>query len=359
MTRFLLSLAVVALLSLAACTQAEPTPTATAPSVSSPEPTATSPATSVVNLPSIADVVEQVRPAVVTIAVELVSPDFFGRPVRSTAAGSGVIFDERGYTLTNNHVVEGATRIQVTLADRRTLDAELVGRDPGTDLAVIDIQGDGFPTAPLGDSESLRVGDWVIAIGNALNLEGGPTVTLGVVGARGRAIGTQGGNRLYDMIQTDAAINPGNSGGPLLNLAGEVVGINTAIIESAEGIGFSVAMGTARGVAEQLVENGRVIWPYLGISVEQVTPEIALEEGLPLPAGAIIRFLISDGPSDKASLVPDDIIIRFAGETVETVNDLQRLRRTRSVGETVTVTILRDGQERDFQVTLEAQPPSL
>ncbi len=369
MTYRTFGIALVALLLAVACTPSSPTPTSTAvptnTPVASPTPTPTQPLSPGTSLPSIAQVVAQVKPAVVAIAVEIIQRDIFGRSSVISGAGSGVIFDQRGYVLTNNHVVEGARQIQVALEGYPTLKATLVGHDPLTDLAVIKLEGEGFPTAPLGDSETLRVGDWVIAIGNALALQGGPTVTLGVVSAKDRTITTDANVRLNDMIQTDAAINPGNSGGPLLNLAGEVVAINTAIAlqgeevgqtVSAQGIGFAVAMDTAKAVAQQLVENGRVIWPYLGVGVEDITPQIALDEELPVRSGVIIRSLELGGPAQRAGLAVGDIITRFANSDATTTKELQRIRRSLTVGQTVTVTVLRSGKARDFQVKLEEQP---
>ncbi|MFH1485085.1 MAG: trypsin-like peptidase domain-containing protein, partial [Chloroflexota bacterium] len=192
-------------------------------------------APAIASLPSITDAVDTIRPAVVFITVRTLSLDFFLQPVPQQGAGTGVIFDAKGYILTNNHVVENARQIKVSLPDGRAFDAELVGRDPPTDLAILKIAADALPLARFGDSQKLRIGDWVVAIGNALALEGGPTVTVGVVSAMGRSIDGNTGT-LHDLIQTDAAINPGNSGGPLVNLKGEVVGINTAIIQGAEGI---------------------------------------------------------------------------------------------------------------------------
>ena len=204
-------------------------------------------------LPSIADLVEQVMPAVVSVEVETIVRGFFGsRRVRGS--GSGVIFSEDGYIITNNHVVANAISIQVTLADGRDMKAELIGTHGDSDLAVIRVEAQGLFAAPLEDDAELRVGDWVVAIGNALGLPGGHTVTLGVVSALGRSLPT-GEVTLTDLIQTDAVINPGNSGGPLINLEGHVVGINTAILrgDSVDGIGFAVGMGTAIPVIQQLI----------------------------------------------------------------------------------------------------------
>jgi len=207
-------------------------------------------------LPAITDVVELVKPAVASIIVGTVGYNIFLQPVPQEQAGSGIIIDERGYIVTNNHVVEGAQSITVTIPDGRSFDATIVGTDPLIDLAVIKIDGDNLPTASFGDSSELEVGEWVVAIGNALDLPGGPTVTVGVISALGRTIQAQRGVTLYDVIQTDAAINPGNSGGPLVNLQGEVVGINTAKVTSIEvsGVGFAISSNTAKMVVQELIE---------------------------------------------------------------------------------------------------------
>ena len=231
----------VMILTLLLATTACAIGTSTTPTLTSaPTQTATSPED--YNLPSITDVVDQVNPAVVSIVVGTVSYNWFMQPVPSEQAGSGVIIDAEGYIVTNNHVVADGTSITVSLTDGRSFDATIIGTDPSTDLAVIKINGDNLPTASFGNSSALRVGEWVVAIGNALALEGGPTVTVGVVSALGRTIEESSDVTLYDLIQTDAAINPGNSGGPLINLNGEVIGINTAKISSVEvsGVGFAI-----------------------------------------------------------------------------------------------------------------------
>ena len=212
----------------------------------------------IVALPSIADLVEQVKPSVVSIDVESRVMTFFGTRI-STGSGSGVIFREDGYILTNNHVIEDAYRVAVTLSDGRTLGARLIGTDPSNDLAVIKVDAEDLMAAPLADNSGLRVGDWVVAIGNALDLSGEHSVTLGVVSALGRSLSGQGGG-LADLIQTDAVINPGNSGGPLIDLKGEVVGINTAVLRgsSVDGIGFAVSTDTVIPVINRLLHDNGV-----------------------------------------------------------------------------------------------------
>lgn len=333
-----------------------PSPT-TIPTNPQPTPTLVPSPTS--SLPSIAEAASRVRPAVVAIVARSVTENFFLQPVPVEGAGSGVIFDSQGHILTNNHVVEGARELRVTLPDGRSFLAQVIGRDPATDLAVIRISGDDLPTAKFGDSDSLHFGDWVVAIGNALGLPGGPTVTAGVVGALGRSILIPNGAILHDLVQTDAAINPGNSGGPLVNLSGDVIGINTAISTQAQGIGFAVSMATARPVVEQLLTNGEVIWPWIGVSVENVTPILAAEENLPVKEGVLVRGVESEGPADKGDIRPQDIIVAFQGRPIATVRQLQEAIREHKIGESVEVTYLREGREAKESLTLEKMPRGL
>ena len=323
------------------------------------------PAVAATGLPDIVAVAAKVRPAVVFIAVESTVSRAFGQPRLVQGAGTGVIFDARGYIITNNHVVENARSIKVGLTDSRTFDATLVGRDPRTDLAVIKIEGDNFPTAKLGDSEKLRVGDWVVAIGNALALPGGPTVTAGVVSALGRIVDVGGDSALYDMIQTDAAINPGNSGGPLVNIAGEVVGINTLVAGEAEpglqaqGIGFAVSTYTVIPIVEQLMTSGLVIWPHLGISILDVTPAVVSQFNLTTKEGVYVGQVTVGGPAAKGDMKDGDVIIKFDGTKVASARELQRLTRQKKVGDKVAVVVVRDGKEITLTITLEEQPRGL
>ena len=349
---------------LASPTPSPTTALTTATLVSTPTPQATS-APASLGLPNIVEVAAKVKPAVVFIAVEVVATGPFRRPQVVQGAGTGVIFDPQGYVLTNNHVVENARSIQVGLADGRTFDAKLVGRDPLTDLAVIKIEGDNFPTAKVGDSEKLRVGDWVVAIGNSLALPGGPTVTVGVVSALGRIVQESQNVNLYDMIQTDAAINPGNSGGPLVNLQGEVVGINTLVAGEAEpgvqaqGIGFAVSTHTATPVIEQLRANGRVIWPYLGISIMDITPAVVSQFNLSVKEGIYVGDVPSGGPAAKGGMKAGDVIVKFDGKKVSTTRELQYLTRQKKVGDKVEVVVVRDSKEITLTITLEEQPRGL
>ena len=363
---YLASLTLAATLLLAACSsEATPTPALESPTAT---PSATSPLSAgsgaplPAALPAVADVVAQVEPAVVSILVETISVDRFGRSRRGGGSGSGVIFRANGYILTNNHVVEDADSIIVVLADGREREAELIGTDRITDLAVVRIEEHGLPTAPLADVSNLRAGDWVIAIGNALGLRGSPTVTLGIVSALGRTI-FSGDTTLFDLIQTDAAINPGNSGGPLVNLQGEVVGINTAVLRGtnsgteAQGIGFAVSMDTAIPVADEIVANGRVIWPWLGVGVADVNAVTAAEMGLSVRRGVLVSNVTSEGPAEQAGIQAEDVIIALGGQEINNLRDLQRILRTEyDPGQQITVTVDRKGQSLEFQVTLEEFP---
>jgi S1-C subfamily serine protease len=308
---------------------------------------------------AISDVVDMIKPVVVSLAVTTNTEqcDFFVgcRTVERHGAGTGVIFDESGLIVTNNHVIDGASRIIVSLSDEFTVRAELVGRDPVTDLAVIRIDGNGYSKAEFGSSDELKVGDWVIAVGNALDLLGGPTVTVGIVGAMDRVVTTEGGT-LFNMIQTDAAINPGNSGGPLVNLEGEVVGINTARSGNGEGIGFATSTFTVVPVINSIVENGRVIFPWLGVSVDDVTPLTAAQLNLSVKRGVLVLAVTNNGPAAKAGILSNDIIIGVGDYLVENVKQLQEAVRSYGVGYKTTVIIMRDKEDKIVEVSLEEMP---
>jgi serine protease Do len=310
------------------------------------------------SLPEITSVVEAVRPAVASIIVGTVTYDIFLQPVPQEQAGSGAIIDSRGYLVTNNHVVEGAESITVTLTDGRSFDATLVGTDTLADLAVVKISGDNLPTVSFGDSSQLRVGEWVVAIGNALALPGGPTVTVGVISALGRTIQVQNGVNLYDMIQTDAAINPGNSGGPLLNLRGEIVGINTAKIADVEvsGVGFAVSANTARSVVQELIEKGRVTRPYVGISLLTVNATIARDYSLATNEGALVTQVVTGSPADGVGLETGDVIVEVDGKKVTTADDVVLAIRAHEVGQTMEITYLRGNDRNTVAPVLVERP---
>jgi Do/DeqQ family serine protease len=282
---------------------------------------------------------------------------FFNVPRRQQvrpSTGSGFLIDANGMILTNNHVVKDASDITVTLNDRRTFKAKVVGTDPQTDVAVIKVEGRDLPMLPLGDSDQLRVGDWAIAIGNPLGELRG-SVTVGIVSAQGRSnLNIFGGTPDFqDFIQTDASINFGNSGGPLCNIRGEVIGINTAINPSGQGIGFAIPINLARHVADQLIAHGKVSRSGLGVTLAQLTPEMA--EGFGLKGdqqGVVIQNVLEGQPADRAGLKRNDVIVEFQGRPV---TDMQKFRldvADSPSGRQVELAVLRDGQRRVLKVTL-------
>jgi serine protease Do len=276
---------------------------------------------------------------------------FFGRrtPRRQRPSlGSGFIINATGYIVTNNHVVEGASEIKVTLTTKETLDATLVGRDPKIDLALIKIKSDKpLPTVPFGDSEALEVGDWVMAIGNPFGL--GHTVTTGIVSAKGRIIGAGP----YDhFIQTDASINPGNSGGPLFNMRGEVIGINTAIVAGGQGIGFAIPSSMAKEVLLQLHDKGKVTRGWLGVAIQQLSADLVQAFKLPNDHGALVADVVPDGPAAKAGIERGDIIVRFQGHEVQDSSELPRMVAALAPGTQVDVDILRGGKKLTIPVKL-------
>ncbi len=271
---------------------------------------------------------------------------------RTQGAGSGVIISKDGYILTNNHVVEGAQEVTVTLADKQEYKAEVIGLDPKTDLAVLKIDAmKPLPAASLGNSENLKVGDWVVAIGNPFGLN--HTVTSGIVSAKGRVIGA---GPYDDFIQTDASINPGNSGGPLFNMGGEVVGINTAIIPQGQGIGFAIPVNTAKPLIPQLVSDGEVTRGYLGVNIQSITPELAKALGVEDRKGALVADITPESPAEKGGLKRGDIIVAYEGKDVTDHHVLPAMVAATTVNEKVTVTVLRDGKQRKLSVTVGKLP---
>jgi S1-C subfamily serine protease len=326
-------------------------------------------ATATTGLPDVAAVADQVRPATVLVLNIAQGQTRAGRTAAQGStgtdvpqgAGTGFIVDPGGYIVTNNHVVQGAQRLTITLPppDGRTFDAQVVGTDAQTDLAVLKIDAANLPTVPLGDSSQLRVGEWVVAIGNALALEGGPTVTAGVVSALGRDVPEPTGATLYDLIQTDAAINPGNSGGPLVNLQGEVVGVNTLGATEASNIGFAIAIDTAKPVVEQLRQQGRVTRAYLGIQAQSVTPAVAASAGLSRADGVLVARVVAGGPAAQAGLQANDVIVALGDVPITNQQDLQQALAGRfKPGETIAVKIERGGAGQTITVTLGQQSAS-
>ncbi len=269
--------------------------------------------------------------------------------------GSGFIISEDGYILTNQHVVSGASEILVTVVGyEEPFKAELVGEDFDLDLAVIKIKAPKpLPTLKMGNSDQVKVGEWVIAIGNPYGLD--HTVTVGVVSAKGRPVNIptdQGMRRYKNLMQTDTAINPGNSGGPLLNLKGEVIGINTAINANAQGIGFVIPTTTIQPVLDELIEKGKVVRPFLGVSVQDVTPELAEYFGLKEAAGAIVTDVVQGSPAEKAGLKRGDVILSIDDQSVKDAEDLVNQIQSKKVGEKLVLLLSRDGQTQYVQVTI-------
>ncbi len=318
---------------------------------------------------AIRQVSQQVRPSVVQITNEQTQMDQYNQPFDVPAGvGSGVIYDPKGYVLTNNHVVEGAQQIMVSLPDGRSFQAKLIGRDPQTDLAVVQINGTNLPVATLGDSSQVQVGDWLVAIGNALALPGGPTVTVGVASALERTVQepsdsprTQG-PYLFDLIQTSAPINPGNSGGPLVNLAGQVVGINTMVMTQAEpgveaqGIGFAISISTAKPIADQLISTGQVVHANLGMNYVAMNAAIAAQLGVKQTNGVVVTRVTSGTPAAQAGFQRADVITQGNGKTLQDDTDLAQMVSLCKPGDILTFTVLRGSQTLSVPVTLGELP---
>lgn len=284
--------------------------------------------------------VEKVSKSVVNIASVRMMHDQLFRVFPVEGVGSGVIIDSDGHILTNNHVIDDAERLKVTLADGRVLRGRVVGSDETTDLAVIKVESDApLPVAALGDSSALKAGQIVIAIGNPFGLTGGPAVTVGIVSSLDRSIQTRTG--VLELIQTDAAINPGNSGGPLVNTKGEVVAINTANMPYAQGIGFAVPVNTSKEILKELVERGKVSRPWIGIASVKVTPKVARYYGLPSAEGALVAGIEPYSPADDAGLRRGDVIKQVDGERIEDPSQIAGAVKKKKVNDTVTVTVNR------------------
>ncbi len=329
---------------------------------------------------SFADLAEKVKPAVVNISTTstITVPgdpfrQFFGgnhdgqsdpfgfffkhfsnevpdQKMKQQSLGSGFIVDKDGFIITNNHVVDNADEIKVKLSDGREFKAKVIGRDSKTDLALIKISSvfENLPILALGDSDKMRVGDWVMAVGNPFGLE--QTVTQGIISATGRVIGS---GPYDDFLQTDAPINPGNSGGPLVNLKGEVIGINTAIIPGGQGLGFAIPSSLAKSITSQLKEKGKVVRGWIGVTIQTVTPELAKSFGMKEATGALVGDVIKDGPAEKGGIKTGDIITSFDGKTVKTANDLPIFVAETPVGKSVDLTVIRQNKEVHVSIKVE------
>lgn len=277
---------------------------------------------------------------------------FFGdeqqREFKQRSLGSGFIIDKDGYIVTNNHVIANADEIKVKLNSGKEYDAKIIGRDPSTDIALIKIKADSsYSVVKLGDSDALKVGEWVVAIGNPFGLE--HTVTAGIVSAKGRVIGS---GPYDDFIQTDASINPGNSGGPLINMKGNVIGINTAIIASGQGIGFAVPVNMAKEVIKQLKEEGEVTRGWLGVGIQDINDEMSEYYGIKDKKGVLVSKVFPGDPADKAGIKTKDIIIEVNGQKIISSHELTRTIANFHVGEKVKIKVLRDGKEKTFTVKI-------
>ena len=300
-------------------------------------------------------------PAVVQVLATVEQTNVFGQTTPGVAQGSGVFFDKEGYLLTNDHVVDGAVEVEVVLSNRQRLPAEIIGTDKATDLAVLKVdpeEVEDLVTLRLGNVDALRIGEWVVAIGSPLGFQG--SVTVGVLSAKGRSLGT-GTDRLDNLLQTDAVINPGNSGGPLLNLTGQVVGINTRVIReslsggvSIDGMGFAISADTAVPVAQHLIEFGRVVRPRMGITVQDVTPTAVTERGLTVDEGALVVSVAKDSPADRAGIEVNDVIVQVDGVPVTGTSQLVLMLLTDyRVGDTIRVEVVRAAVRFTFELELE------
>ena len=281
--------------------------------------------------------------------------EFFGpfedepsKEFKQRSLGSGFLIDDQGFIVTNNHVVEGADQIKVILANEEEYDAEVVGRDPKTDLALIRIQGaKNLKSLTMGDSDNVKVGTWVVAIGSPFGLE--QTVTAGIVSAKGRIIGS---GPYDDFIQTDASINPGNSGGPLINIRGEVVGINTAIVASGQGIGFAIPINMAKEIVVQLKDSGEVTRGWLGVGIQDLTPELAEYYKVEQKAGVLVTQVFEGDPADKAGIKVNDVIVKVQGEPVKSSRELSRKIAALTVGQRAAIDLVREGKSKKVTVTI-------
>ena len=316
---------------------------------------------------SIANIVSKVTPAVVSIISEIRTSGYFGYGGVSQASGTGMIVTSDGYILTNKHVVDGARSVQIiTDAGDTYDDVDIIGTDPLNDVAYLKINGvNDLPTIPLGDSKTIAVGQPVLAIGNALGAYQN-SVTQGIIGGTGRSVeasDSSGQNVEYltDMLQTDAAINPGNSGGPLVNAAGEVIGINTAVSTDAQGLGFAIPISAVKGMLKNIIDNDKAERAYLGLSYITITSEVAKEYKLPVSQGAYVHSdnnrqgaVVSGGPAAKAGIKDGDIITKIGNIEVGRAGSISTLVGEYKVGDTIQLTIIRDKQEIVVNVTLEA-----
>jgi serine protease Do len=338
------------------------TPPATTPSPINPTYTAPSVSTNSIAPVSVLDfasIIAQVRPSVVAISTKVPTVSFFGTFTQEGAGSGWILDDTNGYIVTNNHVVDGANSITVTLEDGRNFPADMVRTDTVSDLAVLQIKADNLPKAlKRGDSSNMRVGDWVIAIGNSLGQ--GISATKGIVSAKGVSVSADNGETLYDLIQTDAAINPGNSGGPLINLSGEVIGINSIKVAQVgvEGMGYAISGQIAFPIIFELISNGYISRPWMGVGLHTVTETDYRIYNLSVDKGVYITQVVQGGPGDLAGLQTGDIVVKIQSQDVASVEELVKIVRSYKIGSSVNLTYWRDNKKQTTSVTLGQSPPS-
>jgi len=312
-----------------------------------------------ITLPNIADVVALVKPSVVAITTEVVTFDFFNRPFTQQGAGSGWILDEDGIIVTNNHVVDGARSVTVTLDDGRTLSVDInsVFTDGLNDLAILKVDARNLPALKIGDSPKMRTGEWVVAIGNALGQ--GIRATEGIISRKNVSIPVSQGQTLFDLIETSAAINPGNSGGPLVNLAGEVIGITSAKIATigVEGMGYAISTETAIPIIEELIKNGYVVRPWLGVVLYTVDEFTVMRYELAVNEGVLVTQLGSPSPAADAGLEAGDVIVSIDGEKIVTAEELIRVLHSSEIGQTLEITFWRGNTQHTTEALLAESPP--
>jgi S1-C subfamily serine protease len=304
---------------------------------------------------AVLEVIEKVSKSVVNINTVRLLHDFYYQVHPIQGMGSGVIFDSQGYVLTNNHVIEGAEKIDVTLPSSEVLKGKRVGACVSDDIAIVKVDSKNLPTAEFGNSDELRVGQTVFAIGNPFGLQGEPTVTKGVISAVRRSIRSERG-LIENLVQTDASINPGNSGGPLVDVRGRIVAINTAIVPFAQGIGFAIPVNHAKRCATEIITHGKVMRPWLGVSGLTISPEIASQYSLPVDKGALVTEVWPESPAGKAGMEKGDIIIGFGDKAIDGVDELVKEVQKRKIGEKTRIMVIRDGSRSIAEVILAETP---
>jgi S1-C subfamily serine protease len=301
-------------------------------------------------------IIEKVGPSVVNVNTVRLVHDAYMNVVPLRGMGSGIIMDAKGHIMTNNHIVEGAEKIEVTLFDGRKFDGTMVGTDPTSDIAVVKVSDGSLPPARLGDAADIRVGQTAIAIGNPFGfLLRGPTVTVGVISALHRTIQAERGV-FENLMQTDAHINPGNSGGPLVNARGEVIGINSANIPFAQGIGFSIPMTMARRIADELIKNGKIVRPWLGILGVGVNPQISQYYGLPVDKGILVTRVFPNSPAAGAGIAPGDMILSADKKELNEMDELSKEVKGKNVGDEIDIIVMRGPMKRELDIKLAESP---